>query len=430
MLEPAAPGSGPGPTPFHGAGPGPLSARSRSRRPLPFGPLPFGPLPFGPLPFGPLPFGPLPFARHRPCMPAPDPIAEARHTMEVCNACRYCEAFCAVFPAIERRRVFAAADLATLAHLCHGCRGCFYACQYAPPHPFGINVPRLLSELRLDSYARYAWPRPCAVLFRANGAAVALAMGLGAGLVVLLTAALRSPAILLGSHPVQPGAFYAVIPYTAMVWSAAAMFAFPILAVAVAVRAFWRDCGPAPRAPGALAAAVADTLTLRNLGGGGHGCNDRDETLLTTRRRLHHALVGGFGLCFAATCAAAIADRLGHAAPYPFWSAPVLFGTAGGVLMLFGAGGLVWLKFTGDQAPAARRLVGPDMAMLGLLILVPLSGLLLLALRATGAMGVALAAHLGFVLALFVMLPYSRMVHGAYRFVALLRDAREVGKGT
>jgi citrate/tricarballylate utilization protein len=63
--------------------------------------------------------------------------------------------------------------------------------------------------------------------------------------------------------------------------------------------------------------------------------------------------------------------------------------------------------------------------MLTLLTMVALTGLLLLGLRATSAMGTALAVHLGFVLALFVTLPYSRMVHGLYRFAALLRNAIE-----
>jgi citrate/tricarballylate utilization protein len=50
---------------------------------------------------------------------------------------------------------------------------------------------------------------------------------------------------------------------------------------------------------------------------------------------------------------------------------------------------------------------------------------LLLVVRHTGAMGVMLALHLGLVLALFVALPYSKMVHGVYRGLALWRHARE-----
>ena len=58
-------------------------------------------------------------------------------------------------------------------------------------------------------------------------------------------------------------------------------------------------------------------------------------------------------------------------------------------------------------------------------MLTSLSGLLLLALRATPAMGILLAVHLGIVLALFLVLPYSRFVHAVYRLAALLRYALE-----
>ena len=75
-------------------------------------------------------------------------VADARRFMEICNGCRYCEGFCAVFPAMELRRDFAAADLSYLANLCHGCQGCYYACQYAPPHEFGVNVPRAMADVR------------------------------------------------------------------------------------------------------------------------------------------------------------------------------------------------------------------------------------------------------------------------------------------
>jgi citrate/tricarballylate utilization protein len=36
-----------------------------------------------------------------------------------------------------------------------------------------------------------------------------------------------------------------------------------------------------------------------------------------------------------------------------------------------------------------------------------------------------LAVHLGFVLAFFLTLPYSKFVHGVYRFAALLRFETE-----
>ena len=85
-------------------------------------------------------------------------LKEANHVMTVCNACRYCEGFCAVFPAMELRRMFTVGDMKYLANLCHNCRGCYYACQYAPPHEFDLNIPKTFAELRLELYREYAWP--------------------------------------------------------------------------------------------------------------------------------------------------------------------------------------------------------------------------------------------------------------------------------
>ena len=79
-----------------------------------------------------------------------DLIREARRQAEICNACRYCEGFCSVFPALHRERAFSDGDIAHLANLCHDCRGCYYACQYAAPHEFDLNLPQALSNVRQE----------------------------------------------------------------------------------------------------------------------------------------------------------------------------------------------------------------------------------------------------------------------------------------
>jgi citrate/tricarballylate utilization protein len=61
--------------------------------------------------------------------------------LEVCNACRYCEGYCAVFPALERRRIFNREDLDYLSNLCFDCRHCYYACMFSPPHEYAVNLP-------------------------------------------------------------------------------------------------------------------------------------------------------------------------------------------------------------------------------------------------------------------------------------------------
>ena len=68
---------------------------------------------------------------------------------------------------------------------------------------------------------------------------------------------------------------------------------------------------------------------------------------------------------------------------------------------------------------------GMDVAFIVMLFLTSLTGIALLLLRETAAMGPLLALHLGVVFALFVTAPYGKFVHGIYRFVALVRYARE-----
>jgi citrate/tricarballylate utilization protein len=327
---------------------------------------------------------------------------------------------------MELRREFTAPDLGYLANLCHGCRGCYYACQYAPPHQFGINLPQAFAEIRLESYEAYAWPQPLARLFRRNGTVVSIAAALGVALLLLLVSALQSSGVLFGAHT-GPGAFYRVIPFSAMLVVASATFLFALLAMGMSVWRFWRAGAPlADPAPGAVWTALRDVLTLRNLGGGGHGCNDTDGSFSGARRHLHHTMFYGFLLCFAATSVATIYDHgFGWIAPYSLLSLPVVLGTLGGVGMVVGTIGLIWLKIVGDTEPVARRVIGGDYALLFLLLLVAATGLLLLMLRATPAMGIALAVHLGFILALFLLMPYSKFVHGLYRAAALWRAARE-----
>ena len=85
---------------------------------------------------------------------------EVARVMQICNACRYCEGFCAVFPAMTRRLEFGKADVNYLANLCHNCGACLHACQYAPPHEFAVNVPQAMAKVRAQTYADYAWPAP------------------------------------------------------------------------------------------------------------------------------------------------------------------------------------------------------------------------------------------------------------------------------
>ena len=117
--------------------------------------------------------------------------AEVARQMQICNACRYCEGFCAVFPAMTRRLAFGKADIHFLANLCHNCGACLHACQYAPPHEFAVNVPRAMAEVRLQTYGDYAWPPALGKLYQRNGLVVSLALAAALAVFLLLALAVN-----------------------------------------------------------------------------------------------------------------------------------------------------------------------------------------------------------------------------------------------
>jgi citrate/tricarballylate utilization protein len=124
-------------------------------------------------------------------------------------------------------------------------------------------------------------------------------------------------------------------------------------------------------------------------------------------------------------CATAVATvyhyALGWPAPYPVTSLPVLLGIAGGLGLLVGPLGLGWLNVRRHPQHGDRTQKAMDHGLIALLFFTSLTGLLLLALRDTRAMGLLLALHLGVVMALFLTLPYGKFAHGIYRMAALLK---------
>jgi citrate/tricarballylate utilization protein len=355
-------------------------------------------------------------------------LTEADRLMTVCNSCRYCEGLCAVFPAMEMRRSFSDGDLNYLANLCHACGACYTDCQFSPPHEFDVDVPRVLAIARAESWAAYAWPRALSGLFARNGVAISLISALSVAGFILGFVAFNDRLALLGVHS-GPGAFYALMPHKAMVILFGAASLYATLALAMGLRAFWRDIGePAGMLsePGSLWQAMKDAATLRYLDGGGVGCVNEDERPTDRRAIYHHFTFYGFLLCFASTCVATLYHYLlAREAPYAWWDLPVVLGTVGGVGLVIGPAGLLIEKFRRDPALVDQKRTGMDVAFTLMLFLTSITGLALLLWRDTAAMGPLLAVHLGVVFALFITLPYGKFVHGLYRYAALVRYARE-----
>lgn len=361
-------------------------------------------------------------------MPDSELVKDGARQMTICNACRYCEGYCAVFPAMEQRRIFTKADLTYLANLCFDCRDCYYACQYAPPHEFGVNIPKLMSELRADTYREFTWPAMLSGLFKRNALAVGIITVSSVLLIFLLVLVFQGEENLFAIH-LGEGAFYRVVPFVAMTVPPSVIALYGFIVFSVGALRFWRETrGSASDLIdfASLWRATKDAFGLAYMKGGGAGCNYPGESFSRSRMWFHHLVFYGFLLDFAATSVAAFYDHfLGWQAPYPYFSIPVVFGTVGGVMLLAGTGGLLVLKRRSDKAPATQPMLSMDVAFLLLLFFTSFTGLLLLALRETAAMGTLLVIHLGFVAGLFITLPYGKFAHVIYRYAALVRYSIE-----
>lgn len=352
---------------------------------------------------------------------------EAGRQLAICNACRYCEGLCAVFPALERRTVFEDGDISQIANLCHDCRACFDACMYSEPHEFELNIPKALSAVRAQDYRRYVWPRRVPRLLR--GWAGVFSAGVIASLVVVAISVAHvgwSGLLIENEGPHSP---YDLIPSDLTLMIIFAPFVYSAAVLIAACRTYWREVGGTPGGGTghAVRYAVWYALTMRYLRGGGEECYyPEDEKPSAGRRHLHSMVMYGFGLCVVSTSAAAFLQHgFGIHPPYDPVSVPVITGTVGGIGLVVGCAGLLLLKARSSNVTNFSQMTIKDYGFLVGLEFLALSGLVTLFVRHTPAFGVVYLVHLASVVLSFGMAPYSKFVHLVYRFLAVVRDNLE-----
>ena len=364
-------------------------------------------------------------------MPLPELFEEARRQLNICNACRYCEGYCAVYPALERRTELSERDFAHLANLCHDCRDCLYACMYAAPHEFAVDPPALFLAFRRapNGAGRGHVPR----LFGSSARMPLLGLAFVIAGVTITLSATTAPGGLAsltaaGSTARSP---YSVIPYPVLVtWSGAvALVAVALMALGAA--RYWREIHGSYRDLGnvaALSRAAGYAATLHYQRGGGEECTYPGAEPSPTRRRLHALVAYGFSACLASTISAGVLqDGLGTPPPYPWASAPVILGVLGGAIMLAGGAGLIVLKRRHLHLTRSDGRGTPpgDVGLLTALCVLAASGLLTLFLRTTQAFGPLFLLHLIAVVTCFAIAPFTSFPHFVFRYLSIVQDNLE-----
>jgi citrate/tricarballylate utilization protein len=357
-----------------------------------------------------------------------DIFEEGARQFTVCNACRYCEGFCPVWPVMERRTSFGRGDLYYLANICHDCKACYYACPYTEPHELKINIPQILSQLRLKSYKEYATPALLSPFFERHRRYFLTTAFVSVLATTLFALLIGNPLRLITPHT-EPGSFYDIFPYPIIVVVGFGIGLYVIANYLWNMLRFYKDIGGKLRnvTIRAILQGAADVFWHNGFKGGWHikgskaGCYHEKTTPSYVFLTLHALIFYGFISALIATTIAAIyQDAFGILPPYPVLSAPVLFGIAGGICMIAGTLSFFALKRREDIRPIFKNMSTLDNAFLLNLAVVCISGFLTLIFRATSLMGIMFTIHMGFVLLLFVTAPYGKFVHFTYRYVALV----------
>ena len=343
----------------------------------------------------------------------------------ICNACRHCEGFCPVWDAMERRNFFEAKDIKFFSYLCHDCRDCFYACPYSEPHEYGLNIPRINSEARVEIHRNETWPKPLTKVL--NGTYLA-----GTAILAVSAALLFSVSIYMNglSALFAPQAtVYSVVPYDLLVSVGMILGVYVVAMWIVQGAIFWKDIGGDRAGLFNLkshALAIHDVISHRWFKGGGVGCDYPREVGSRTRMVFHMLMFFGILLTILATSSAAVIQHLiGYFPPYPILSLPVLSGTVGGLMIIIGALGFLYMKAVSDKSKASSTMIKMDYWVVYLLLLTAITGMLSLVSRTSSFMGFIFLIHLAFVGTLFIVAPYSKLNHIVFRYLALVKEKSE-----
>lgn len=329
---------------------------------------------------------------------------------------------------MERRTEFKKGDVSYLANLCYNCRECYYACPFTPPHEFAINIPQILGQARLETYEAESKPKGTSSVFR-RPLFFSLLVGIvGTALMFIFASLIADPSRIF-SLQLGSDSFYVIIPYLVIIGAGLAVGAYVLYTYALELRSFFVSIDLKISDffnPKAFFLASADALKHTFFRGGGAGCNYPKEQGQYSYMGLHMMVFYGFLSAIVSTILAGIYQDYFHILPpYAIETPPVLFGIAGGALMVAGTSILLYYKAISDKEPSFKKMLSLDTAFLITLDITSITGFLVLLLRSSSAMGSMFLLHLGLVLTLFLTAPYGKFAHAFYRFASLVKNRVE-----
>ena len=331
---------------------------------------------------------------------------EAVRQLTICNACRYCEGFCAVWDAIEMREKITMQDAYYLSNLCHDCRDCYSVCPYNDPHPFKLNIPQVMEKVRLESYVEHTFPKFMRKAFDHP------AIYSTATAILITSFSLLFAYYTGGLSAFTSGRLGEIIPPDVYRYITIFLYSYTVVLWSTEGYLYWKAIGGTKNSGWhlGLLRAISDVLLHRNFAGGGTGCNYPSTESGYSRLAFHSMTFFGFIIALIAS------------AFYPAFNGYVLYVYVTSSAFLFL--GSLWLFLShAFERPklSTSNMLKLDMPFTVLLFLSGITGIAFALLPSGLGRSLTFLIHDGLIASVFILAPFSKFIHPVFRFLSLVK---------
>jgi citrate/tricarballylate utilization protein len=335
---------------------------------------------------------------------------EAARQLQLCNACRYCEGYCAVWEALDRRNEVGRNDVLYFSSLCHDCGQCFTVCPFTEPHEYDLNIPKALGSVRLDSYSANIRPGFMTKLIEFSSIATSIVIALSMTAMFLFV--LFNKGTLTGNFT-----FAEVISPFEYRLVTVSIYAYVLILWGIEGHRYWSQINNGIRLKaglGAIFGGLADAFGHENFKGGGAGCTYPDSRNRKFRLIFHPMVFFGFLVALVSISF------------YPSFGLPfrVVY-LLGSGMMFAGASGLLYGKIISGSAGYNSGMRKIDLPFTLLLNLGGLTGVLLVLFYGFGFDWSIFLVHDAFIFTLFLLAPFGKFIHPIFRILALIKNRME-----
>ena len=341
----------------------------------------------------------------------PDIYDEARRQFDICNACRYCEGYCAVWDEMENMKIFSNTNIQHLANLCHDCRECYTVCPFTEPHEFNLNIPKVLSNVRYETYIHNIKPK-----FMEKAATHQNYLWLSAIVLSLLSVfsigyinvngnlfAYDNLFLIIHIFPVLQFKIFSIILYT-----------YVIVLWTLEANSYWNSINSGKDnkkiTPHSIVSALYDTFSHKYFKGGGAGCSYPQDNSGKFRLIFHPMVFFGFIIDLIAI------SFYGHLDIYL-----IIVYMAGSLLMSIGAISLLLAKLYSNRELANKQLLYMDYPFTTIMFLTGITGFIFPIISGYDIFSLIFMFHLCFIATIFLIAPFGKFIHPVYRFLSILK---------